>query len=187
MADLREQIVLTARAMLDRGLVTGTTGNVSARVGDGMLITPTRVHPYDLRPESLVELALDGTGRGGDAAVPSLEWPLHATIYAQRPDAGAIVHTHSPHAMARSFDPTPLFVRTQERTYLGLERIDVAAPCAPGSEDLATAAVEALGDRQAVLLARHGVVTVAATPRDALELAATVEHQAQVALLLARP
>ncbi len=134
----------------------------------------------------LVELRLDGTAAGAGAQCPSLEWPLHAAIYGARGEVGAVVHTHSPHAIARSFDPAPLLVRTQERDYFGLDRIEVAAPCPPGSDDLAAVAVEALADRQAVLLSRHGVVTVAAAPREALELAVTVEHQAQISLLLAR-
>jgi L-fuculose-phosphate aldolase len=168
--------------MLARGLVTGTSGNVSARLPSGMLITPTRVHADDLAPDALVELSLDGAG----GANPSVEWRMHAGIYRARPDVGAIVHTHSPYAVARSYDPTPLVVRTQERTYLGLERIAVAPDAPAGTEALASCAVAALGDGAAALLAYHGVVAVAATPRDALELASTVEHQALIASIVAR-
>ena len=176
----REEIVATARRMRDLGLVTHTVGNVSNRLGAGMLITPTRVHPHDLDPAEIVELSLDGHGPGN----PSLEWPLHAAIYRARPDVRAIVHTHSPQATARSFDPTPLIVETEERTYLDLDRIDVAPPAPAGSTELAEAVAHTLDHRPAVLLARHGVIGTGATPRDALEICCVVEHQATIAALM---
>ena len=177
---LRREILAVARTMLARGLVAGTAGNVSARFGEGLLITPTRVHPDDLRPDGLVELDLRGEGGAG----ASLEWPMHTAIYRARADVSAIVHTHSPHAVARSFDRRPIVIETQERTYLGLERIEVAEPTTAGTWELASGALAALADRPAALLSRHGVVAVGRTPRDALEMATAVEHQAQIALLL---
>jgi len=182
MSGARQEIVAAARAALARGLVTSTVGNVSARCETGMLITPTRRHPEDLAPDDIVELSLDGLGAGE----PSLEWRLHAAVYRARPDVGAIVHTHSPHAVARSFDPSSLVVETEERVYLGLDRIDVAPPGGAGTPELARAAVRTLGSRPAVLLARHGVVGTGADPRSALEMCCAVEHQAQIALLLAQ-
>lgn len=181
---LAEEIIEAARMMLARGLVAGSTGNVSGRVPGGLLITPTRVHPADLTPASLVELTLEGEHTPA-AGRPSLEWRLHAEVYRARPEVDAIVHTHSPHAIARSFDPAPIVVETEERTYLGLPRIEVAEPAAAGSLELALAGVAALGSRPAALLSRHGAVSVARSPRDAVELATVVEHQAQIALLLA--
>jgi len=177
---MRTQIVATARRMRELGLVTHTVGNVSARADAGMLITPTRVHPDDLDPAQIVELTLDGHG----TANPSLEWRLHAAIYQARSDVHAIVHTHSPHAVARSFDPTPLIVETEERTYLELDRVDVVPHAPAGSAELADAVAETLADRPAVLLARHGVIGTGPTPRDALEICCVVEHQAQIAYLV---
>lgn len=179
-----DAIVTAARTMLARGLVAGTTGNVSTRLDGGrMLITPTRVHPDDLSAARLVELGFDG-GHDASGELPSIEWRLHAEVYRARPDVAAIVHTHSPHAIARSFDPSPIVVETEERTYLGLTRINVAEPAPAGSAELARAAVAALGALPAALLARHGAIAVGGTPREAVELATVVEHQAQVALLL---
>lgn len=178
----RHEIVAAARRMRDLGLVTHTVGNVSARLGAGMLITPTRVSPYALDPFQIVELSLDGCGAG----TPSLEWPLHAAIYRARPDVHAIVHTHSPYATARSFDPAPLTVDTEERVYLGIDRIEVTAPAPAGSEDLGRGAVQALGPRSAALLARHGVVGVGSDPAEALEICCMVEHQALIAEVIAR-
>jgi L-fuculose-phosphate aldolase len=173
-------VIAAARAMLARGLVSSTVGNVSARCGRGMVITPTRRHPDDLEPVDLVELDLDGRSVDGDAC-PSLEWRLHAAVYRERPDVGAVVHTHSPHAVARSFDPAPLLIETEERTYFDLDRIEVAEPAPAGSEELARAVVRALGSRQVALLARHGSVGVGCDPRDALEMCCLAEHQCVIA------
>jgi len=181
---MRSQIVSTTRRMRDLDLVVASAGNVSARCSAGMLITPTRRHPDDLQPHDVVELSLEG--RQLDAgALPSLEWPLHAAIYRARPDVGAIVHTHSPYAVARSFDPAPLYLETEERTYFDVDRVEVADPAPAGSVELAFAAVEALGRRPAVLLARHGVIGVGQQPRDALEMCCLVEHQSLIATLVA--
>src|SRR4051794_23766240 len=91
-------IVGAVRRVSDVGLVAGTVGNVSARVADGMLITPSRT-PYDnMAPFDVVFVASDGSF---DArATPSTEWPLHLAVYDARPDAGAVIHTHSLHATA---------------------------------------------------------------------------------------
>jgi L-fuculose-phosphate aldolase len=179
-----DEVVATARDMHRRGLVTGTVGNVSVRFADGMLITPTRRAYATLRPRDVVALGLDGEPRDGAHRRPSTEWPLHAAIYRARPDIAAVVHTHSPYAMARSFDDAPIIVQTEERVYLGLTEIAVAASHPGGSPELAAAAVAALGRRPAVLLARHGVLAAATSPRAALETAAAVEHQAQIDWLL---
>jgi L-fuculose-phosphate aldolase len=174
---LRQDVIAAARAMLARGLVVSTAGNVSARSGDGLLITPTRRYPDDLVASDLVELDTCGVLRGATGQ-PSLEWPLHAAIYLARPDVHAIVHTHSPHATARSFDPEPLLVEREERGYFAIDRIDVAAAAEAGSPQLARAAVQALGSAPVALLARHGVIGTGATPRDALEMCCLAEHQA---------
>jgi L-fuculose-phosphate aldolase len=183
---MRREIASVARRMRDLGLVVATAGNVSARCHSGMLITPTRRHPADLDPDELVELSLDGQA-GDPDATPSLEWRLHAAIYRARPDVAAVVHTHSPHATVRSFDHTPLVIQTEERIYFGVDRVEVGAPAAAGSEQLALSTVHALGPRPAALLGRHGVVGVGASPRDALEICCFVEHQALIDSLLARP
>lgn len=181
-----DQVIEAAREMLNRGLTTGTVGNVSVRDGDAMLITPTRRHPQDLCPADLVRVGLAGGEVSPPEGPASQEWLMHAAIYRARPDVGAVVHTHSPNAIARSFDPSPLVVRTEERVYLGLERIEVAPHGDAGSEELAAGAVAALGDRATAMLARHGVVGTGADPRAALELCAAVEHQAVIDLALSR-
>jgi len=176
---LRREIARVAHELPVRGLVTATVGNVSARCRAGMLITPSRRRYHELQPSDIVRITLDGDPleRGGE---PSLEWRLHAAVYAARFDVGAIVHTHSPYATARSFAPDPLVVQTEEREYLGLDLVEVARAAPSGTEALACAAADALGERPAVLLGRHGVVAVGETVSDAFELCWTVEHQALI-------
>lgn len=165
--------------MLARGLVVATQGNVSARDGDRFWITPSAA-PYDAMTEAdVVVLALDGTRIAGDRP-PSREWAVHAAIYRSRPDVGAVVHTHSAHATAWSFLGEELALATED-----LPDAIATAPFAPaGSQELATAATQALSGRPAVLMARHGVVGVGASPDRALDVCSLVERVAEMAWLL---
>jgi L-fuculose-phosphate aldolase len=183
-ADLRRQIVETGRALLRAGLVAGTSGNVSAREGDVVHVTPSAV-PYDeIEPEDLVTLSLDGRVLEG-ARSPSSERRVHLAIYAARPEAAAIVHSHSVHATAWSFLDEPLELDTEELIVAcGGPSVRCAAHGESGSDELARTAVAALEDRRVALLARHGVVAFAETPARALDACAIVERQAQVAWLL---
>ena len=95
---LREGLIVTARAMLDKGLNTGTSGNVSVRCNRGFLITPTGRSGEDCRPEEMSLMAMDGSWQG--ICAPSSEWRIHRDLYAARPEAGAILHAHSPFATA---------------------------------------------------------------------------------------
>jgi L-ribulose-5-phosphate 4-epimerase len=183
--DLRTDVVDAAREMLRLGLVTGTSGNVSARDGDNVLITPA-ASPYEqMTEDDVVSIGPDGEPADGDG-VPSSEWRVHMAIYGVRPDVGAIVHTHSVHATAWSFSGEPLETGTEELEAATGGAV-LTAPYAPtGSAEIAAAAAKALGDRRAVLLGRHGVVGVGATASEALATCVVVERQAQLALLLRR-
>jgi L-fuculose-phosphate aldolase len=158
--------VETAQAMLRLGLVEGTAGNVSAREGDLIRITPTDLPYPEMTVEDLVELGLDGAVVGGERE-PSSEWRVHVAVYAARPDARALVHTHSEHATAWSERQDPLGEW-------------LTAPFAlSGSDEIATATVAALGDRAAVLLGHHGVLGLGDTPAGALEVCEAVEQAAR--------
>ena len=184
-ADLRSAVVETAREMLRLGLVAGSSGNVSAREAEGILITPARLAYERMREDDLVAL-----GPGGEVAEnggePSSEWRVHVAIYAARPDAGALVHTHSVHATAWSFLGEPLDTGTEELEATAGGAVLTGAFAPTGTAELAEATVEALGDRGAVLMARHGVVGLGATAAEALATCIVVERQAQLALLLRR-
>jgi L-fuculose-phosphate aldolase len=152
--------------MLRLGLVTGTAGNVSARAGELILITPSALPYEEMTVDDLVTLGPDGAVAAGERE-PSSEWRVHVAVYEARPDAGALVHTHSEHATAWSELDRPL------GRWL-------TAPYFPsGSDEIATAAVAALGDREAVLLGHHGVLAAGKTPGRALEVCVAVEEAAR--------
>jgi len=181
--ELRSAVVEAAREMLRLGLVSGTSGNASARDGDGLVITPAGVPYEQMTEDDLVVMDMDGEPADGQGE-PSSERRVHVAIYAARPDVGAVVHTHSVHATAWSFLGEPLDTGTEELEAAARGEV-LTAPFAPtGTDEIAAAAVEALGDRHAVLLARHGVVAVGDTPAAALTTCVALERQAQIAWLL---
>jgi L-fuculose-phosphate aldolase len=183
--DLRSAVVEAAREMLRLGLVSGSSGNASARDGDEVLITPAGL-PYErMTEDDLVGIGMDGEAAEGQRE-PSSERRVHLAIYAARPDVGAVVHTHSVHATAWSFTAEPLDTGTEELEADAGGEVLTARFAPTGSDEIAAAAVEALADRRAVLLARHGVVAVGDTPAAALATCVALERQAEIAWLLRR-
>ena len=180
-AALRRDLTETCRAMERLGLTRGTSGNVSVRFGDGLLISPTGI-PYDaLTPELVVRMDVGG-GHAG-AVLPSSEWRFHRDILRQRPDVGAVVHTHSTHATAMAV----LGLSIPALHYSVAEAGGTDVRCAPyalfGTQELSDAALLALGGRRACLLAHHGVIACGRDLRGALALAVTVEELARLFLL----
>jgi L-ribulose-5-phosphate 4-epimerase len=182
---LRADVVAAAQEMLRLRLVAGTSGNVSARDADGIHITPSRLPYEEMTEADLVTLGPTGEVIGGERG-PSSERRVHLAIYAGRPDARAIVHTHSVHATAWSFLGDPLDTGTEELEHAVGGSVQTAPYAATGSEEIAELCVDALGDRRAVLLGRHGVVGLGGTPTEALVTCQAVERQAQIAWLLRR-
>ncbi|WP_399092825.1 class II aldolase/adducin family protein [Streptomyces sp. BBFR2] len=175
-----EEVVATARRTVADGLVVGTSGNVSARVGDTVLVTPSGV-PYDrLGPGDLTAVGLDGRQCAGSLP-PTSELPMHLAVY-RATDATALVHTHAPHATAVTVltgELPPVHYMTAALG--GPVRV---APYAPyGSDELAAHALAALRDRTACLLAHHGTLALGATLDQALDRTAQLEWMCQVWLL----
>jgi ribulose-5-phosphate 4-epimerase/fuculose-1-phosphate aldolase len=168
-ADLRRALVAAGRAIASAGLVRGTQGNLSAREGDRILITPSGVPYESIEPADLVVIDPDGSVVEGDRA-PSSERLVHTAIYRNRDDVAAIVHTHSRAAVRWSDLGEPL--------PLDGGAVPTAAYALTGTQELATNAAGALGDGPAVLLAGHGVVAVAATVDEARQIAERVEAAA---------
>jgi L-fuculose-phosphate aldolase len=178
---LREEIIEVGRAMNARRLNQGTSGNVSARVAEGMLITPSAV-PYEtMLPEDVVCMALDGEVEAGSRQ-PSTEWRLHAAVLRARPEVRAVLHAHAPActALACLRREIPAF------HYMVAVAGGTSIRCAPyatyGTAALAEAAVAGLEDRTACLLANHGMLALGKTPRKALALAVEVEALAETYL-----
>ena len=174
---VRQQVIDTALAMNRERLSLGTSGNVSARWGEGMLITPTGMAYEDLLPEDVAFVGSDGVSAKG-ARKPSSEWPFHLTAYVARPEAGAVVHCHSLNATAlacahRSIPPFHYMVAVA-----GGSDIPLARYATFGSDELAINVGEALADRKACLMANHGQIACGGTLDEALELAMQVEELA---------
>lgn len=178
-ARLRSRIVEVMRAMDARGLNRGTSGNVSARLGDGMLVTPSGVPPERLTPETIVFVDADGAVAEGQLK-PSSEWRMHLQILRRRPDVGAVVHCHSRHATILACAGRPIPAVHYMVGVSGGASVPVAPYATFGSEALADAVVEALDGRNAALMANHGQIAVAPGLGQALLIAEEIEEQAAV-------
>ncbi len=176
-AALALEIVSTAQAMDAAGFAPSKSGNVSARLdSDRFLITPSGLPYARMRPDDLVALTLDGAVSG--KGKPSSEWPFHAAIYAARPDAQAIVHTHSPRATALAATRRGIPAFHYMIALAGGPDIRCADYATFGTPELAENAVKALAGRKAVLLANHGVIAVGASLAGAWTIAFEVENLA---------
>lgn len=179
-AGLRQSLVQALRQLDARGLNRGSTGNLSARWGAGMLITPTGMGADDLQPEDLVWLGHDGQQRG--RFKPSSEWHFHQAIYRARPELHAVVHTHATHATALAClrRDLPAF------HYMVAVAGGDSVRCAPyrlfGTEALSDVTVQALHGRKACLLATHGLVSAGATLREAMKISIEIESLCQTYL-----
>jgi L-fuculose-phosphate aldolase len=172
--DDRQALIATARALEADGFMPRKSGNLSLRTAGGFVVTPSGVPYAALTTADLVDCSPDAPG-----ANASSEWRLHAAIYRARPDAMAVVHTHSPRATAlscarRSIPPIHYMIALS-----GGRAIPCAAHATFGTEELARACVASLGDAaRATLLANHGVVALGATLAGADALAREVENLA---------
>nr|WP_200261221.1 class II aldolase/adducin family protein [Streptomyces sp. HSG2] len=176
-ARAREAVVATARRTVADGLVVGTSGNVSARVGDTILVTPSGV-PYDtLDAEDVTGVDLDGRQVLGTLA-PTSELPTHLAVY-RGTDARAVVHTHAVHATAVSTLVAELPpVHYMAATLGGPVRV---APYATyGTEELADHVLRALADRSACLMRNHGTLTHGADLEQAFHRTAQLEWMCRV-------
>lgn len=174
---LRAEIVAVAQAIDRAGFCPSKSGNVSARFDGGLLITPSGLPYAQTQPEDLIQLALDGTVLSG-ARKPSSEWPFHVEIYRARPDAQAIVHTHSPRATALSCARRGIPAFHYMIALCGGADVRCAGYATFGSPELAANAVTALEGRKAVLLANHGVIALGGSLAGAHQIAAEVENLA---------
>jgi ribulose-5-phosphate 4-epimerase/fuculose-1-phosphate aldolase len=178
---LLQQLLDGGRRLADTGLVRARSGNISVRFGDGLLITTAGARLGSLLPGDVI--AVERLGERPPHA--SSETATHAAVYAARPDVAAVVHTHSPYATAWSTLGRPLELTLEESGYYRMgDVVPVAAHAPGGSDALATGAARALGDAAAVLLERHGALTVGPDLETAMDVAESLEHQAQVAWLL---
>ena len=160
------------------GLIAGSSGNVSVRTADGMLISPTGTTPERIAAGDIVAMGLDAP-----APRASSEWALHGSLYQARPELGAIVHTHADActALACLGEALPAF-------HYGVAAFGGAdVRCAPyttfGTPELATLAVAAMAERSACLLGNHGMIAAGASLDAAVDAATELERLARQYLL----
>ncbi|MCJ2185074.1 class II aldolase/adducin family protein [Novosphingobium sp. 1949] len=177
--DPREAIVQVMQALDARGLNRGTSGNVSVRTANGMLVSPSGIVASALLPEQIV--AMDGEGTSdANAGRPSSEWRMHLGIYTRRPDVGAIVHCHSRHATTLACANRPIPPIHYMVAVSGGAQVPVAPYATFGTDALADRVVDALDGRMACLMANHGQIALGTSLGMALAIAEEIEEQAAV-------
>ena len=176
---LRLRLVTAARRLSACGMNPGRSGNLSARVEGGYVITPSGAAYDSMNPDDLVFVRADGQFGGGQS-MPSSEWRLHRDIYARHPAAAAVVHTHSPFATTLACLRRAIPAFHYEVAFAGGSDIRCAPYATFGTQELSDSALEALRDRRACLLANHGAVAFGETVEAARDLAEKVEALAQL-------
>jgi L-fuculose-phosphate aldolase len=180
-AALRQQLVAAVQRLDALGMNRGSTGNLSARWGAGMLITPTGMGADDLRAHDLVWVGWDGTVQGDWK--PSSEWHFHQATYLARADLHAVVHTHSTHATALACLRRPLPAFHYMVAVAGGDSVPLVPYFTFGTAELSRAVGAAMQDRLACLLANHGLVAAGTTLAHAMKVVQEVESLCQIYLL----
>ena len=181
MPELREQLIATACRMHASGLNKGTAGNLSVRTNEqgeaGFLITPTGMAYASLTPEDIVFMRFNGmhAGISNNSRKPSSEWRFHRDIYVARPEADAILHAHSPFAtslacLRRDIPPFHYMIAR-----FGGNTVRCSGYATFGTQALSDAALGALQERTACLLANHGMLVFGKNLENALDLGIELE------------
>jgi L-fuculose-phosphate aldolase len=178
--ELRSEMVRIAKQLDTQGLNRGTSGNLSARYGEGMLITPSGMGAEGLTEDDIVFVLMDGTARG--RWQPSSEWLFHRDIYVQRGEVGAVVHTHSVAATAlaclrRDIPPFHYMI-----ALMGGDNIRCAQYATFGTQELSDNALAALRGRKACLLANHGMIAAGKDLDEAFKISVEVETLSEMYL-----
>ena len=175
---LKVELLTTARQMNAVGLNHGSAGNVSVRIETGYIITPSGMLYEDCESVDMVNMNLHGEWTGHRK--PSSEWRFHQDIYAARPDVKAIVHAHSTFAttiacLGREIPPFHYMVAVA-----GGKTIRCAPYHTFGTQELSNVVVDAMEDRQACLMANHGMITTGSNLKKALAMAIEVEKLCEI-------
>ncbi len=189
--ELRSEIISKSLGMNASGLNQGTSGNISARFEDHMLITPSSIPYESLKPESIAAMPIDGEyGTWEGPFKPSSEWRFHLDIMQARPEVNAVVHTHSVYAttlaMARREVPAAHYMVA----IFGGDNVRCSEYATYGTKELSAYALQALEGRNACLLANHGMLVTGPSLEKAMWLAQELEtlcRQYYQALLIGGP
>lgn len=183
MSESEKEIIDAIGELLKQGLLYGRGGNMSVRGGNGtFVITPSQKDYSQLTVEDFVTLDMEGNIIKGEKN-PSVEVPLHLEIYKRRKDVQSVFHTHSTYASVLAVTHTPLPVQIDELTVRLGGEVEVCKYAMTGTEDLARNVADSLGNKNAVIMANHGCVTVGKSVAEALENAILLENAAKVFVL----
>lgn len=178
--EVKKALLATAKQMLRTGLVEGTAGNLSARLPDGNIVmTPSSLDYEAMQLGDLTVVDLDGNVLDGDRG-PTTEKALHLACLKRWPELGGVIHSHAMFAtmFAVTGKPIPCVIEEFD-VYVGGE-VPVANYQLTGSEELGEEVASWVGDRGAVLMANHGLLTVGSTPEKAFQVAQLVERTAKI-------
>jgi autoinducer 2 (AI-2) kinase len=180
--DPRTAIVATVEELYEARVITGTGGNVSARIGNGeeIWITPSRLFKGDLSPEVMVRTDLAGRSLDPGSRSPSSEWDMHCELYRRRSEIKAVVHAHAPNATILANAGLPFLpISTEAAFFDDLPRVPFIMP---GTPDLARAVADAIGEGWAALLVNHGLIVAGRSLRSTADMVEIIERSAEVIL-----
>jgi 3-dehydro-4-phosphotetronate decarboxylase len=184
--EAREALAMFGRSLYERGYAHGSSGNLSVRLPDGLLVTPTNSCLGRLHPEKISRVSLSGKHLSGDA--PSKESFLHLAMYEERPSAQAIVHLHCTHCVAVSClqhaDASDVLPPITAYYVMRIRKLPLVPYYRPGDRALAEAVREKAKKHHAVLLANHGPVVAGKSLEDAVYNAEEMEETAKLFFLL---
>lgn len=178
----RQELISVARSMNTSGLNQGTSGNLSVRYNDSILITPSALSYDSCQPGDIVKMSMDGTAmdRHKGRQRPSSEWRLHLDIFQTHPEAGAVLHAHPPWCTTLACLDRKIPAFHYMVAMAGGNSIPCAGYAVYGSRALSDQVNMALAERSACLMSHHGMVCFGDTPQKTLELAIEVENLARV-------
>lgn len=183
--------IVAAMLTLERvGMNRGSSGNVSVRDGDHMLVTPSGVPPSDITPEMVARISLSGDSTPEGPLAPSVEWRFHREILRTRPEMGAVVHAHAPWCTVLACARKPIPAVHYMMAAFGGTEIPVCDYATYGSAELSAAVLRAMQGKAGCLMANHGMVVAGDTLAKALWLAEEIEalaHQYYHTLAIGGP
>lgn len=189
---LRQEIVKVGRLMYEKGFIVSSDGNISARLGPNrLLITPSGLHKGFLEPDQILVIDDNGQRVAGFASAnrqlkPTSELPMHLEAYRQRPDIQAVVHAHPPISIALSIAGIAMTDCLLPEVIVFLGIVPTTAYATPSSEENVRAIRELIGRHDALILQRHGSLTVGDSPMQGFMRLETVEQNARIGFMLAQ-
>ncbi len=178
---LKQAIVRICRMLHQKNLIAATDGNVSLRVGKSLLCTPSGVNKGFMEEGDIIAVDLEGRLLSGEGR-PTSEMQMHLLAYRLRPEVGAVIHAHPPLATACSIAGVSLEEPVLPEVVVTLRKIPTAAYATPTTAQLSEAIQDLLKDYDAIVLARHGAVTVGRDLMEAYNKMEKLEHTALVVL-----